>query len=623
MSHRPAGSSPSDQSALLRAARIRGDRVLGAIVAAHWLLALALAPIHGTWVSALLWAPVVSAVVLLASRRSVGALGSRLVVGLGFMAYSAIIIHQLQGMIEMHFHIFASLAFLLLYRDWRVPAVAAAAIAVHHLGFHALHHAGVPVYVLNHTGGWGIIFVHAAFVVFETGILVWLALVLEAEARETGALLDAARHLGEGRTDVEIPGESDVARGFRSVIATIDAIGHEVESIRAAVAEQRAVARVSAVPFHGVFGAIVGSLEQTGREAVERAQAMQQVSREQGAFIDDLRGVVEQLAERDLSARMRTDWGGALGSDARALAEAFNGALEQLAGALTEVAASAGEVRDAASQVSHGSENLAQATSRQAASMSEVADRVRGLGEIASTNESNARDAERMTTETRENAVASQQRMDDLLRAMGEIKHSSEATARIVKEIDAIAFQTNLLALNAAVEAARAGEAGRGFAVVAEEVRNLAQRASEAARNSSGLIEESVRTVSRTEELTRTVHTGFADIRTRVDAVAQRVTGIGALCVEQREGVSAIGGAIDAVNGGVQDAAASAEESAAAAQELTAQAESQRQLVSSFRLAGAAPVRGPAAGAVRPAPSYDPVGRSSASRTRRARVATE
>ena len=610
---------PSNDSALLRAARIRGDRVLGAVVAAHWLFALAIAPVHGTWVAALVWAPLVSLVVFAASRRSTGALGSRLVVGLGFMAYSAIIIHQMHGMIEMHFHIFASLAFLLLYRDWRVPVVAAAFIAVHHLGFHALHHAGVPVYVLNHTGGWGIIVVHAAFVVFETTILVGLARTLEGEAVETGALLDAAKRLAAGETDIDIPGDSDVAKGYRSVIDTIGAIGREVEAMRHAVAANADVRRVTGQAFAGVFGAIVGSLEQTGRDAVQRSREMSAVSAEQTAFIDDLRGVVDRLAVRDLTARMRTDWGGALGDDARVLAEAFNGALDQLTAALAEVSASAAEVSDAAGQIASGSDNLAQATSRQAASMGEIAERVRGLGESAATSESDARDAERMTSETRANATVSQQRMDELLSAMAAIRQGSEATAKIVKEIDAIAFQTNLLALNAAVEAARAGEAGRGFAVVAEEVRNLAQRSAEAARNSSGLIEESVRTVSHTEQLTRSVHAGFSDIRERVEAVAGRVTRIGDLCADQRKDVVAIGSAIDAVNDGVQAAAASAEESAAASQELTAQAEGQRELVGSFTLEPQGAVGQHRAGGRR----YDPISRSSTSRTRRASTAIE
>jgi len=350
---------------------------------------------------------------------------------------------------------------------------------------------------------------------------------------------------------------------------------------------------------------------------------MEAVSAEQGAFIEDLRTVVDHLAHRDLTARMRTDWSESIG-DAGQLAEHFNGALDQLTSALAEVAGSANEVSDAASQIAGGSDSLAHATANQATALHEISDRVRALGESASTNETNARDAQRITEATRSSASEGHGQMDQLLEAMGAIKQSSEATAKIVRTIDAIAFQTNLLALNAAVEAARAGDAGRGFAVVAEEVRNLAQRSAEAARNTSDLIEESVRTVSNGEEITRTVHAGFAEIRNRVEEVSGRVAEIGALCAEQRDGVSRIGKTIDDVNGGVQSAAANAEESAAASQELTAQANGQRELVGSFTLerSGAVP-RAAGHAAPHSAPRYADVGRSSAARTRRARVAVE
>jgi len=603
-------------TSLIARARAQGDQRLGAIVAAHWLLSLALAPIHGTWIAALVWAPIVSVVVFVVSRRTGGAFATRATVGLGFMAYSAIIIHQMHGMIEMHFHIFASLAFLLVYRDWRVPALAAAAIAVHHLGFHALHESGVPVYVIDHAGGWVIIFVHAAFVVFETAILIWMARQLEQEAVETSVLLEAATKLAAGETRIDIPGDSDVARGYRSVIGTIGAIGHEVESMREAVAAGRHVERSSRTEFHGVFGTIVESIEQTGRAAVDRAHAMQTVSEEQGAFIDDLRAVVGHMGKRDLTARMRTDWSGAIG-DAGQLAQQFNGALDQLTAALSEVSGSANEVSDAASQIASGSDSLAHATANQATALHEISERVRALGESAATNESNARDAQRITEATRSSASDGHGQMDQLLAAMGAIKQSSESTAKIVRTIDAIAFQTNLLALNAAVEAARAGDAGRGFAVVAEEVRSLALRSAEAARNTSDLIEQSVRSVSSGEEITRTVHAGFAEIRSRIEDVSGRVAEIGSLCADQREGVTRIGKTIDDVNSGVQQAAANAEESAAASQELTAQANGQRELVGSFALE-----RGNDQAARAPR-IYAEAGRSSAARTRRARIAVE
>ncbi|MCC7004085.1 MAG: hypothetical protein IT357_18165 [Gemmatimonadaceae bacterium] len=532
----------------------------------------------------------------------------------------------MHGMIEMHFHIFASLAFLLVYRDWRVVVAAAAAIAVHHVGFHALHHAGVPIYVLNHTGGWIVIFVHAAFVVFESVILVKLAADLAAEATETSTLLDAAGELASGRTDIKIPGDSDVARAFRTVIATIDAIGAEVDSMRAAVAEQRDAKRSGRLEFHGVFNTIISSLEQTGNEAVSRAREAAVVSDAQAAFISDLRKVVDRLEQRDLSARMATAWGNAMDGEAQRLALALNEALDTLGTALADVNEASTHVDTASTHIAHGGEQLAEATQRQVSMLASVADDLRTLGTSATTNETNARDAQRLIEAARERAVAGDARMTQLLEAMHAIEQSAESTARIVRTIDEIAFQTNLLALNAAVEAARAGEAGRGFAVVAEEVRTLAQRSAEAARTTSTLIEGSVTSAHTGRDLTHAVHEGFAGIREHVEAVRSRIGEIDALCVAQREGVASIGGNLDRVNDEVLSVAAHAEESAASAQELSALAHVQRETVGSFIV----PARRATpkadfdyAGVVAAKGAAGAKGRSNASRIRRTSSAVE
>jgi methyl-accepting chemotaxis protein len=174
---------------------------------------------------------------------------------------------------------------------------------------------------------------------------------------------------------------------------------------------------------------------------------------------------------------------------------------------------------------------------------------------------------------------------------MKEIKDSADKTAKIVKTIDEIAFQTNLLALNAAVEAARAGDAGKGFAVVAEEVRNLAQRAGEAARNTAALIEGSVKSAETGVVLCR--NTGeimtelAAGTRTIADLVGQIATG----SKEQSQGIDQINKAVVQMDQITQSSAANAEEGAATAEELSAQAEGIRGLVNELEVL----VRGAAA----------------------------
>jgi methyl-accepting chemotaxis protein len=156
---------------------------------------------------------------------------------------------------------------------------------------------------------------------------------------------------------------------------------------------------------------------------------------------------------------------------------------------------------------------------------------------------------------------------------MKEISKSSEETQKIVRTIDEIAFQTNLLALNAAVEAARAGEAGAGFAVVAEEVRNLAIRAAEAAKNTSNLIDGSVKRIKDGTGLVDHTNAAFTEVSASSRKIADLVAEINAASNEQAQGIDQINKAVSEMDKVVQQNAAGAEESASASEELNAQAE--------------------------------------------------
>jgi methyl-accepting chemotaxis protein len=231
------------------------------------------------------------------------------------------------------------------------------------------------------------------------------------------------------------------------------------------------------------------------------------------------------------------------------------------------------QIRLASQQVSAASQQLAEAASEQAASIEETSS---SLEEVSSTTRNNAANADTASMRAKESHQAAsdgQGAMDRMSQAIHDIDTSSFETAKIIKVIDEIAFQTNLLALNAAVEAARAGEAGKGFAVVAEEVRNLAMRSSEAAKTTTGLIDEATGHSRRGVELVTEVNGVFTNIISSIEETSSIAVEISCATREQSESLDQVNIAMGQMDSAVQSTAASAEESASAAVELASQAE--------------------------------------------------
>jgi len=236
----------------------------------------------------------------------------------------------------------------------------------------------------------------------------------------------------------------------------------------------------------------------------------------------------------------------------------------------------ADQVASAASQVSAASQNLAEGSSEQASSLEETSSSLEETASMAKQNADNAGQARAMVQEAKTIVTRANQHMSDLIEAIGEITRSSEETGKIIKTIDEIAFQTNLLALNAAVEAARAGEAGAGFAVVADEVRNLALRSAEAAKNTSNLIEKTIKAVQNGNQLTLATQEVFRENAEIAGKVNQLVDEIATASEEQAHGVNQINSAVTEMDKVTQQTAANAEESASASEELNAQAQQMR-----------------------------------------------
>ena len=242
------------------------------------------------------------------------------------------------------------------------------------------------------------------------------------------------------------------------------------------------------------------------------------------------------------------------------------------------------QVAAASEQISAASQALAEGASEQASALEESSSSLEEMASMTRQNADNANMADGLMKKASQEAGQAKASMAELIASMGEIARASEETSKIVKTIDEIAFQTNLLALNAAVEAARAGEAGAGFAVVADEVRRLALRATDAAKNTAGLIDVTVKKVREgVERVTRT-NEAFAQVADGTLKGGELIAEIAAASGEQAQGIIQINRAVAEMDRVVQQSASSAEESASASEEMTAQANQMKGYVDDLAL---------------------------------------
>ncbi len=377
------------------------------------------------------------------------------------------------------------------------------------------------------------------------------------------------QQIAQGNINIETPmmdERDEIGPAIKMMVVNIGNMVKEMNSLTQSALEGKLDIRGNEQEFKGAYQEIVQGVNKT-LDAVMGP-------------INEASGVLVQVANKDMTARVKGDYKG----DHAKIKESLNLAVENLDKALQQVTIGAEQVASASIQVSTGGQSLSQGASEQASSLEEVSSNLQEMSSMTKQNAINAREAKGIADQARGSADKGAQSMNLMSSAINQIKSSSTATAKIVKTIDEIAFQTNLLALNAAVEAARAGDAGKGFAVVAEEVRNLAMRSAEAAKNTANLIEEAVKNSENGVAINVEVLKNFQEITERTNKVSQVVAEIAAASDQQDQGIGEVNKAVEQLNQLTQQNAANAEESASAAEEMSSQSEEMRSMVAGFRL---------------------------------------
>ncbi|CCN81336.1 putative Methyl-accepting chemotaxis protein (MCP) fused with PAS/PAC domain [Vibrio nigripulchritudo SFn27] len=298
--------------------------------------------------------------------------------------------------------------------------------------------------------------------------------------------------------------------------------------------------------------------------------------------MNDVMNTLGAMAKGDLTSRITNDYDGSFGK----LKEDTNATAEKLTEVISSIRSSANAVAQGANEIAQGNTDLSQRTEAQASSLEETSASMEQMMGTVKQSSERAENANELSKEAEIQAEKGGKVVDQAVSAMKEINSSSKEISEIIGVIDEIAFQTNLLALNAAVEAARAGEQGRGFAVVAGEVRNLAQRSSQAAREIKDLIRDSQTKVEEGTELVNQSGETLKEIVDSVSKVSAMMQEITDSAREQSEGIGQVNTAIVQMDQMTQQNAALVEEASAAGESMAQQANNMNKTMDFFRLNG-------------------------------------
>ena len=297
--------------------------------------------------------------------------------------------------------------------------------------------------------------------------------------------------------------------------------------------------------------------------------------------ITDILNAVSKVSEGKLDVKLENEHSA---KELALLAQYVNKMIDNLQSVVTNIEAASEQVHVGAQQVAHTSSLLAQGATDQASTIEELTAAVEQINAQIKLNAEHAKTMNHIADNTKGLVEKSHTEMDQMLHAMEDINYSSNEISKIIKVIDDIAFQTNILALNAAVEAARAGQHGKGFTVVAEEVRNLAAKSAEAAKETTGMIENCIQNTQSGMSIAQSAAKQLGEVVVGINEVADLTAEISASCLEQTLGITQINESAVQISNVIQNNSATSEEAAAASEELAGQAEVMRGEVSRFQV---------------------------------------
>ena len=299
-----------------------------------------------------------------------------------------------------------------------------------------------------------------------------------------------------------------------------------------------------------------------------------------GSYISEISYILNEMANKNFDLSIDRDYLG----DFKEIRDSVNLIINNLNVLTKGIIESAEKVSSGSKQISESSISLAEGATKQAEAVEELNSNIKIISKQASDNFKNSEQANILALQAKENANNGSHQMDSMLLAMEEINNASNSISNIIKVIDDIAFQTNILALNAAVEAARAGEHGKGFAVVAEEVRNLAARSQQAAKETTDLIKSSVEKVEEGSKIANDTASSLISIVEQIEEISKLVDASTRSSKEQEKSIEEVTIGVAQIANVTQSNTATSEESAAASEQLANQAEIFYSSVSDFKL---------------------------------------